>query len=326
MKEQPYRAKEDVGGYGAAAMPPSPVPVDLQQAVERSPQPVNAPSPRAVLLVSCPNQKGLMARLANFIYSHGGNIVHTEHSVDAAAGLSFTRIEWDLSGFDLARKEIVPAFRTIGTCIHASWQIWYSDTVARVAIFVTRLDHCLVDLVWRQRAGELNAAVPLIISNRRDLEPVASQFGIDYHHLPVSAENKQEQEEKQLRLLEDYRIDLVVLARYMQVMSPRFIERFSGRIINIHHAFLPSFPGANPYQRAHERGVKIIGATAHYATPELDEGPIIEQDVMRVSHRDTVADLVRKGRDLERVVLARAVRFHLESRVLVYGNKTVVFI
>ncbi len=310
----------------AGAGPSAPVPIAPPgQGVGRPPRAAVGPSSRAVLLASCPNQKGLVAGLASFIAGHGGNILYAEHAVEPAVGRSFTRIEWDLGDFDLAREEISPAFRDFGACLHASWQLTFSDTVPRVAVWVTRLDHCLVDLVWRQRAGELAAQVPLIVSNRPDLAPLADQLGIDFRHFPITPENKLDQEVEQLRALQEYNIDLVVLARYMQVLSPAFIERFPGRIMNIHHAFLPAFPGANPYRRAHERGVKLIGATAHYVTPELDEGPIVEQDAIRVSHRDDVPDLVRKGRDLERVVLARAVRFHLEGRVLVYGNKTVVF-
>ena len=280
--------------------------------------------PRAILLVSCPDQKGLVARLADFIYRHGGDIVRANHHTDFSADLFLTRMEWKLDDFDLDRDQIAPTFADLADSIRASWQLHFSDEVPRMAIWVTRQDHCLLDLLWRHQAGELPAEIPLMVSNHADLEPVARQFGIDYHHLPCPAENKPAVEARQLELLAEHRIDLVVLAKYMQVLSPEFVTRFP-RIINIHHSFLPAFAGANPYQRAHERGVKIIGATAHYVTTELDEGPIIEQDVVRVSHRDAVTDLIRKGKDLERIVLARAVRYHLESRVLVYRNRTVVF-
>lgn len=281
-------------------------------------------STTATLLFSCPDQKGLVAKLANFIYSNGGNIIHADQHRDEAADLFLARIEWQLDGFNLRRDVIKPAFEAIAQPLEAQWQIRFSDTVPRIAIWVTKQDHCLLDLLWRFQAGELPAQIPLILSNHDKLSPIAEQFKIDYRHVPITAETKQAQEQKQLDLLHQYEIDLVVLAKYMQVVSPLLLSQFSS-IINIHHSFLPAFAGANPYQRAHQRGVKIIGATAHYATEELDEGPIIEQDVVRVSHRDDVADLIRKGKDLERVVLARAVRLHLQNRVLVYGNRTVVF-
>jgi len=281
-------------------------------------------NPTATLLISCPDQRGLVAKIANFIYSNGGNIIHADQHTDFAAGLFLTRIEWQLEGFNLPRDLINPAFHAIAQQIGAKWELHFSDTVRRIAIWVSRQDHCLCDLIWRQRAREFTAEIPLIISNHPDLKAIASQFGIDYHYLPITKENKQEQEAKQIELLHDYKIDLVVMAKYMQIVSADFITQFH-HIINIHHSFLPAFIGANPYHQAFDRGVKIIGATAHYATADLDAGPIIEQDVVRVSHRDEVTDLVRKGKDLERVVLARAVRSHLQNRVLVYGNRTVVF-
>lgn len=280
--------------------------------------------PTATLLVSCPDQKGLVAKLANFIYANGGNIVHADQHTDFAAGLFLSRIEWQLNGFYLPRDVIAPAFSAIAQPLNATWQLHFSDTLPRMAIWVSRQDHCLLDLLWRQRAGELAVQISLIIGNHADLQPLAEQFGIEYHYLPITPANKPEQEAQELALLRDYQIDLVVLAKYMQVLRPEFIDQFS-QIINIHHSFLPAFAGANPYQRASERGVKIIGATAHYVTADLDQGPIIEQDVVRVSHRDATTDLIRKGKDLERIVLARAVRLHLQNRVLVYGNRTVVF-
>jgi formyltetrahydrofolate deformylase len=234
------------------------------------------------------------------------------------------RLEWQLEGFNLPRTMIEPAFAAIAKPLQADWSLHFSDTVRRVAIWVTKQDHCLLDLLWRRHAGEIKAEIPLIISNHTDLHAVANQFGIEFYHTPITQDNKIQQEARQLELLREYRIDLVILAKYMQVLTPDFINFFPN-VINIHHSFLPAFAGANPYQRAHDRGVKIIGATAHYITADLDEGPIIEQDVVRVSHRDTVADLIRKGKDLERIVLARAVRLHLQNRVLVYGNRTVVF-
>lgn len=281
-------------------------------------------SATATLLFSCPDHKGLVAKLANFIYANGGNIIQADQHTDFAADLFLTRIEWQLDGFNLPRDVIEPAFSAIANPMGATWRIHFSDDVPRLAIWVSKQDHCLLDLLWRQNSGELNAEIALIMSNHLDLKPIADQFGIAYHHIPITKETKAEQELKQLDLLHQNNIDLVVLAKYMQVLSADFVQKFP-RVINIHHSFLPAFAGANPYQRAYERGVKIIGATAHYATPDLDEGPIIEQDVIRVSHRDSTADLIRKGKDLERMVLARAVRSHLQHRVLIYGNRTVVF-
>ncbi|RCJ41398.1 formyltetrahydrofolate deformylase [Nostoc punctiforme NIES-2108] len=281
-------------------------------------------NPTATLLISCPDRRGLVAKFANFIYSNGGNIIHADQHTDFAAELFLTRIEWQLDGFNLPREFIAPAFNAIAQPLGAKWELRFSDTVPRIAIWVSRQDHCLFDLIWRQRAKEFVAEIPLIISNHSNLKVVAEQFNIDFQHISINKDNKAEQEAQQLELLRQYKIDLVVLAKYMQIVSADFISQFP-QIINIHHSFLPAFIGANPYHRAFERGVKIIGATAHYATADLDAGPIIEQDVVRVSHRDEVDDLVRKGKDLERVVLARAVRSHLQNRVLVYGNRTVVF-
>jgi formyltetrahydrofolate deformylase len=278
----------------------------------------------ATLLFSSPDQKGIVAKLANFIYANGGNIIQADQHTDVSADLFLTRIEWQLAGFNLPREVIETAFSAIATPMGATWHIHFSDVMPRLAIWVSKQNHCLLDLLWRHQAGELDAEIPLIISNHPDLKPIADQFGIDYHHIPITKDTKVAQEQVQLELLQTYNIDLVVLAKYMQVLSADFVQHFP-RVMNIHHSFLPAFAGANPYQRAYDRGVKIIGATAHYATPDLDEGPIIEQDVIRVSHRDSVADLVRKGKDLERMVLARAVRSHLQHRVLVYGNRTVVF-
>lgn len=280
--------------------------------------------PTATLLISCPDRQGLVATIANFIYSYGGNIVHADQHTDFETGIFLSRVEWQLDGFNLPREIIAPAFEAIAKPLDATWEVHFSDEKPRLAIWVTQQDHCLLDLLWRQRAKELPAEIPLILGNHETLRPVAQSFGIDYHHIPISKDTKSEAEARQLELLEEYNIDLVVLAKYMQILSAEFIDRFP-KIINIHHSFLPAFPGARPYHRAYKRGVKIIGATAHYATVDLDEGPIIEQDVARVSHRDEVADLIRKGKDLERIVLARAVRLHLQHRVLVYGNRTVVF-
>jgi formyltetrahydrofolate deformylase len=281
-------------------------------------------NPTATLLISCPDQKGLVAKIANFIYSNGGNIIHADQHTDFAAGLFLTRLEWQLEGFNLPRNLIAPAFNAIAQPLGAKWELHFSDAIPRIAIWVSKQNHCLYDLIWRHRAKEFAAEIPIIISNHPDLQPIAEQFGIEYHHIPITKEDKLEQEGKQLEVLRQYKIDLVILAKYMQVLSVDFVTNFP-QIINIHHSFLPAFVGANPYHKAFERGVKIIGATAHYVTSDLDAGPIIEQDVVRVSHRDEVEDLIRKGKDLERVVLARAVRSHLQNRVLVYGNRTVVF-
>lgn len=272
----------------------------------------------ATLLISCPDQKGLVAKVADWLYSNNGNILHADQHTDSSANLFLMRVEWDLEGFSLEREQIVEQFTPIADVIAARWQLHFSDHIRRIAIFVSKQDHCLYDLILRQRSQEIQVAIPVVISNHTNLEPVAHNFGINFHYLPITAQTKKEQEAQQLELLKQYDIDLVVLAKYMQVLSPEFLANFSN-VINIHHSFLPAFAGANPYQRAYERGVKIIGATGHYVTEDLDEGPIIEQDVIRVSHRDAVSDLIRKGRDLERVVLARAVRLHLENRVLVYG-------
>lgn len=281
-------------------------------------------NPTATLLISCSNQRGLVAKIANFIYANGGNIIHADQHTDFAAGLFLTRIEWQLDEFNLPREFIASAFCAIAQPLQANWRLHFSDTVPRLAIWVSKQDHCLFDLIWRQKAKEFNAEISLIISNHPDLRVIAEQFGIDFHHLPITKENKSTQEAQQLELLQHYKIDLVVLAKYMQIVSREFITKFP-KIINIHHSFLPAFIGASPYHQAYERGVKIIGATAHYVTPELDAGPIIEQDVARVSHRNDVVDFIREGKDLERVVLAKAVRLHLQNRILVYGNHTVVF-
>jgi formyltetrahydrofolate deformylase len=282
-------------------------------------------SVRAVLLLSCADQKGLVATVADFVFRHGGNIVSADQHTDAEHGLFLQRVEWELDGFALGRAETAARFRDIAERFGMRWELRYTDHVCRMAILVSKLGHCLNDLLWRQQAGEFGAEVPLVVSNHEDLRPLAASFGVRYEAVPVSAATRAADEARLLGLLEDERIELIVLARYMQVLSPRVLARFPHRIINIHHSFLPAFVGARSYHQAHARGVKAIGATAHYVTEELDQGPIIEQDVARVSHRDTVEDFLRKGRDLEKVVLARAVDLHLRQGVLVYGNKTVVF-
>ncbi|MDP9238896.1 MAG: formyltetrahydrofolate deformylase [Chloroflexota bacterium] len=279
----------------------------------------------AVLLLSCRDQKGLVAAVSDFLYRHDGNIVHADQHTDREEDIFLQRVEWQLAGFAIARDAIAAAFRPIAERFEMTWSLRFSDEVPRVAVLVSKLHHCLYDLMARWRLGELNADIPLIISNHPDAAAIAGEFDAEFHHLPVTSDTKAAQEAQLITLLEAQRIDLVILARYMQVLSDDVVRRYPQRIINIHHSFLPAFAGARPYHQAHERGVKIIGATAHYATPELDQGPIIDQDVARVSHRDSVDDLVRKGSDLEKTVLARAVDFHLRNRIVVYGNKTVVF-
>jgi formyltetrahydrofolate deformylase len=282
--------------------------------------------PTATLLVSCPDQRGLVAKIANFIYANGGNIISADHHTDLAANFFLTRVEWQLANFNLPREIIQAAFRAIAQDWVADISLHFSDDVPRLAIWVSKQDHCLLDLLWRWRSAEFRAEIPLIISNHPDLQGIAEQFGIDFHYLPINAENKAVQQDRQLELLLEYKIDLVILAKYMQILSAKIVDKFdSRRIINIHHSFLPAFVGAQPYHKAYERGVKIIGATGHYVTADLDAGPIIEQDVVRITHRHGIPDLIRKGKDLERMVLARAVRLHLQNRVLVYGNKTVIF-
>ena len=278
----------------------------------------------ATLLISCPDSPGLVAKIANFIYANGGNIIHADQHTDCATSLFLIRIEWQLEGFNLPRLAISTAFTAIAKPLNATWQLHFSDTLPKIAVWVTKQDHCLWDLLWRHQTKELPGNISMVMSNHQDLEAIAKQFNLDFYYLPITQENKLEQEAKQLELLHKYEIDLVVLAKYMQILSPELIDQFPN-IINIHHSFLPAFPGAKPYHRAHTRGVKIIGATAHYVTKDLDEGPIIEQEVVRVNHQDSVKDLIRKGKDLEKLVLSRAVRLHLQHKVLVYNNKTVVF-
>jgi formyltetrahydrofolate deformylase len=282
-------------------------------------------SATAVLLLSCPDQRGVVAAVADFIAQHGGNIVHAEQHTDDVEKVFFQRVEFELDGFGLAREEIRNAFAPVAARYSMTVDLEFTDTLPRVAILASKQSHCLFDLLSRWRSGELPAEIVVVIDNHPDHADLVRHMGVPYVHLPVTAETKQAQESAVLEQLRDHSVDLVVLARYMQILSPRVVDAYRSRIINIHHSFLPAFIGANPYRQAHDRGVKIIGATAHYVTEDLDEGPILDQEVARVSHRDSVADLTRKGRDLETIVLARAVRAHLEHRVLVYGRKTVVF-
>ena len=285
---------------------------------------------RATLLVKCEDRPGLVASLAQALYGQGANILHADQHTDTSTGRFFQRIHFqdpELAGPDpeAASRRLESTVRAVAARDEMSWKIRYGQRNKRVAIFVSKTEHCLYDLLLRHRAGEMTCEIPLIISNHETLRPVAEQFGIPYHWIPVNAETKTEAETRQRTLLDEHQIDLAVLARYMQILSEDFITAYRDRIINIHHSFLPAFAGGRPYHQAAARGVKLIGATAHYATTDLDEGPIIEQDVIRVSHRDQLPDLVAKGRDVERTVLSRAVRWHLEDRILVDQNKTVVF-
>jgi len=291
--------------------------------------------PSAILLVSCPDAKGEVASIADFVYRHGGNILHADEHADEESGLFLMRVEFDPRDFDIDLSQFNPAqpglsefarhFEPVAARFQMRWRLAQSAHRQRMIIFVSKYDHCLVDLLYRQKSGELACDIPLIISNHPDNQPIADFYKIPYAIVSVTKENKAAAEAKIQSLIDEHRPDFMVLARYMQILSNDFVHRYPQRIINIHHSFLPAFVGARPYHQAFERGVKLIGATSHYVTEVLDDGPIIEQDVVRVSHRDEVEDLIRKGRDLEKVVLSRAVRWHVENRVLVYGNKTVVF-
>lgn len=282
-------------------------------------------SPSAILLISCPDRQGLVAAVTDFIARHNGNILHLDQHVDADENVFFMRVEWDLSSFTITPSHIASQFGVIAERFGMTFQLHFSDQTPRMAVFVSKEAHCLYDILYRYQAGEWRVEIPVIISNHPDLGTVAEKFGIEYRVFPVNKDNKAEQETKQLELLREYRIDFVVLARYMQILTEDFVTHYPNRIINIHHSFLPAFAGAKPYHRAHGRGVKIIGASSHYVTAELDTGPIIEQDVARINHRDSIDDLIRKGKDVEKLVLSRAIRFHLQRQVLVYNNKTVIF-
>jgi len=279
----------------------------------------------AILLIDSPDRKGLVAKISTFLYDHGANILHADQHRDNDAGLFFMRIEWDLDSFALDDTAFRAAFEPLAAELTLRWRVEYSRRPPRMAIFVSKYLHCLADLLHRQQSGELACRIPIIISNHDDAYALASFHGIPYRRIQVTQANKREAEAEQLALLAQHEIDLVVLARYMQVLSPELVARYLGRIINVHHSFLPAFSGAKPYQAAYRRGVKLIGATAHYVSEILDDGPIIEQDVTRISHRDQLDDLVQKGRDVERLVLSRAVRWHLDRRILLYENKTVIF-
>jgi len=280
----------------------------------------------AILLISCPDRKGILSEVTTFIFKNNGNIIRADQHIDYQKSIFFARIEWDLTEFFIPKDEIKEAFSPIAKKFQMDYTIRFNTEIQNVAIFVSKYDHCLYDLLYRFKSNELKGGkVKLIISNHEDLRPIAQMYNIPYYYFPKTKENKLEVEKKEIQLIKKEKIDLIILARYMQILSPQFVNEFKNKIINIHHSFLPAFVGAKPYHRAYERGVKIIGATSHYVTEEVDQGPIIEQDVVRITHRDTIQDMIRKGRDLEKIVLARAVRWHLEHKILVYDNKTVIF-
>ena len=278
-----------------------------------------------MLLISCPDRKGLVAVISDFVFRHNGNILHADEHRDEQTGLFLMRVEFDPSGMDVGLDELAAEFAKIAELYEMRWRLSKGTRRPRMGILVSQYDHCLADLLYRHKAGELDCDIPLVLSNHTDAARLAGFYGAEFVHLPVTRETKLEVEQRQIAMLREQECDLVVLARYMQILSPAFVAAFPHQIINIHHSFLPAFIGARPYHQAFERGVKLIGATSHYVTEVLDDGPIIEQAVVRISHRDSVQDLVQKGRDLEKVVLSRAVGWHLENRVLLYGKKTVVF-
>ncbi|MBL4852559.1 MAG: formyltetrahydrofolate deformylase [Gammaproteobacteria bacterium] len=284
---------------------------------------------RLILLFSCLDKPGLVAQLSSFVYEHGGNIhsldEHVNSHLDGGESHFFIRIEWSVTEPQYTLTKLESAFSVLVKDCNATWKIRDKDKKLRIAIFVSKYDHCLREILWRHQAGELAVEIPLIISNHNDLSDIATQHGIAFRVFPMNREMKLEQENKECELLDSHNIDTVVLARYMQVLSPEFVQRYKNQIINIHHSFLPAFIGSDPYKQAYERGVKIIGATSHYVTSDLDEGPIIEQDIARISHRESREDLIRKGRDVERLVLIRALEAHCNHRVLVSGCKTIVF-
>ena len=280
----------------------------------------------AKLLLHCPDKPGILAEVTDFITVNKGNIIYLDQYVDHVENIFFMRIEWELKNFLIPQEKIEDYFATLYAQEYEMFfRLYFSDTKPRMAIFVSKMSHCLFDLLARYTAGEWNVEIPLIISNHPDLQHVAERFGIPFYLFPITKETKEEQEKKEMELLAKHKVNFIVLARYMQVISERMIDAYPNRIINIHHSFLPAFVGARPYHAAFERGVKIIGATSHYVTTELDAGPIIEQDVVRITHKDTVEDLVNKGKDLEKIVLSRAVQKHIERKVLAYKNKTVIF-
>ena len=280
----------------------------------------------AQLLLYCPDKQGILAEVTDFITVNKGNIIYLDQYVDHAENVFFMRISWDLDGFLIPKEKIEDYFNTLyAQKYQMTFRLYFSGTKPKMAIFVSKMSHCLYDMLARYTAGEWNVEIPLIISNHPELEHIGRRFDIPFYVFPINKENKEEQERAEMELLAKHQVNFIVLARYMQIISERMIEAFPNRIINIHHSFLPAFIGAKPYHAAFERGVKIIGATSHYVTTDLDAGPIIEQEIVRITHKDTIADLVNKGKDLEKIVLSRAVQKHIERKVLVYKNKTVIF-
>lgn len=282
---------------------------------------------RAKLLISCPEKPGIISTVTNFLLEHKANIVHfDQHTTDPQAGMFFMRIEFNfLEDFDVSYEKLEQDLHSFASDYSLKWELSNSKKMKRMAIFVSKMDHALMELIWRWKSKETLVDIPMVISNHADLKEEVEAYGIPYYHIPMSKDTKEESEQKAFELLEEGNVDFIVLARYMQILSPNFISKFPNKIINIHHSFLPAFVGANPYARAFNRGVKLIGATAHYVTNDLDEGPIIEQDVLRVSHRYTAEELKVAGRHVEKQVLAQAVSWHVEDKVLVHGNKTIVF-
>jgi len=282
---------------------------------------------KITLLIHCKDQKGIIAAVTNFIVKIEGNITYIDQHVDVEQNVFFMRLESDISNANISLETIKEDFReTIALDFNMAWDIYNNDIKPKMALFVSKYNHCLYDILGRYSAGELNVEIPLIISNHMDLKPIADQFNIPFYHVPFTKDNKEEGEKRQIELLQQYGVNFIVLARYMQIITPKLIALYENKIINIHHSFLPAFPGAKPYHSAFKRGVKIIGATSHYVTEELDEGPIIEQDITRVSHINSVEDFIMKGRDLERIVLARAIKLHSQRKVMTYSNKTVIFL
>jgi formyltetrahydrofolate deformylase len=279
----------------------------------------------AILLLTCKDRIGLVSRISHFIYERGGNIIDLDEHVDPLEKIFFIRVSWDMTRFSIPWQEVEQAFLPLAREFNASWNINFTQTDMRVALMVSKHDHCLHEILWRKGMGEFPILIPLIISNHPDLKPVADHYSIPFHLFEITDDNKKAQEEKEIGLLHSEKIDCIILARYMQILSPAFVKEFPNRIINIHHSFLPAFAGGKPYRQAYDRGVKIIGATSHYVTDALDDGPIIDQDIIRISHKDSVEDLIRKGRDLERRVLSNAVFYHTRYRLLVHGKKTIIF-
>ena len=278
----------------------------------------------AILLVTCPDRRGIDTAVTRFLSEHNGNILHIDQHVDLQQNVFFMRVEWDLDGFKVPKEQIPSYLKPIALDFEMEWKLSFSSERPRMAVFVSKMPHCLFDILGRVESGEWQVDIPLVISNHADLQPLVEKFGIPYHHLKITKENKQEQERRQIELLQEHNVDFIVLARYMQILSPQILSQYPYRVINIHHSFLPAFPGAKPYHSAYARGVKLIGATSHYVTEELDAGPIIEQGIVRVSHKDGIQDFIRKGRDLEKLVLSHAIWWQLQHKIITYNNKTVV--